>query len=105
MDQLTDRQATQLWQSLYLDREQIEQLLNHIKQTSPYPFLYPISLFAAHARIRRSELCRSRVADIDLEARTAVIQERKRSRTKRTTRVVPLSMKLAEVSATACGQG
>lgn len=99
VEHLDGCEATELWHSLYLDCEKIDRLLDYVKKSSLYPFLYPMCILAAHTGVRRSELCRSRTADIDLVERTAVIRERKRSRTKRTTRVVPMSQKLTDVLA------
>lgn len=90
-DGLNEFEAEPLWHSLYLDTTEIEKLLRHIRNKSSYPFLHPMCVLAAHTGARRSELCRSRVADVDVEDSRIVIQERKRSRHKRTTRVVPLS--------------
>ena len=97
LEQLDGKQSLELWQCLYLDCQQIEQLLEFIKETSSYPFLHPMCVLAAHTGARRSELCRSRVTDFDLDDRTVVIRERKRSRHKRTTRVLPLTPLLTSV--------
>ena len=53
--------------------------------------------FAAHSGARRSELLRARVADIDFNGKTVLINEKKRVRGKRTTRRVPLSPFLVQV--------
>ncbi|MEM8671021.1 MAG: site-specific integrase [Planctomycetota bacterium] len=97
LEQLDEKQSLELWHCLYLDCLQIEELLEFIRTTSTYPFLHPMCLLAAHTGARRSELCRTRVTDFDLEDRTVVIRERKRSRQKRTTRVVPLTPELTRV--------
>ena len=47
--------------------------------------------FAAHTGARRSELMRMRIDDVDLDAGTAIIREKKKNRGKRTTRRVPVS--------------
>jgi integrase len=47
--------------------------------------------FAAHTGARRSELMRMRIDDVDLDAGSAVVRERKRARGQRSTRRVPVS--------------
>lgn len=97
LNSLSETVTTELWHSLYLDCTQLDQLLDYVKDEALYGFLYPMCVFAAHTGARRSELCRSHVSDIDLVAHNVVIRERKRARSKRTTRVIPLSQKLADV--------
>jgi integrase len=53
--------------------------------------------FAAHTGARRSELLRARINDVDLEAATVCIHERKRAKGKRTSRRVALTPFLAGV--------
>lgn len=96
-DGLNAYQAEPLWESLYLSTDEIAKLLEHIRENSGYPFLHPMCVLAAYTGARRSELCRARVADFDFAGATAVIRERKRSRYKRTTRVVPLTSIAREV--------
>jgi integrase len=52
--------------------------------------------FAAHTGARRSELIRAEVADVDFDAGTVLIREKKRARGQRTTRRVPLSSRLSD---------
>jgi integrase len=75
----------------------MDELLAFIKENSVQPFLYPMCCFAAHTGARRSELTRLKIADIDFEAGTARIPEKKRVHGKRTTRRVPLSAFLMSV--------
>lgn len=90
-DKLDREQSKELWESLFLSVEEINQLLAFIEKQSVYPALHTMCLLAAHTGCRRSEICRARVADFDFESSTFVVQERKRSRQKRTTRRVPLT--------------
>jgi integrase len=53
--------------------------------------------FAAHTGARRSEMMRSEIDDIDVEAHVATIREKKRVKGKLTTRSVPLSPFLVDV--------
>jgi len=96
-DGLNAFQAEPLWESLYLSTDEIAKLLEHIHENSGYPFLHPMCVLAAYTGARRSELCRARVADFDFDGAMVVIRERKRSRYKRTTRVVPLTSVAREV--------
>jgi integrase len=52
---------------------------------------------AAHAGLRRSELLRMRTADVDLDAGTLLVREKKKRQGTRTTRRVPLSPLLSDV--------
>jgi integrase len=81
-----------LWESVFLTRPEIDGLLETVKAQSAYPWVYPMFCFCAHTGARRSEMLRARVTDIDLEAGTALIREKKRRRSvKESTRRVPLS--------------
>jgi integrase len=84
-------QAGDLWDCLYLRAGEIAQLLEYVKGHAAYPWVYPLFCAAAHTGARRSELLRVEVADVDFEADTVLIRERKRSRKQRTTRHVSLT--------------
>ncbi|MBL6704899.1 MAG: site-specific integrase [Planctomycetaceae bacterium] len=91
-DGLNEYEAEPLWQTLYLDASEIKKLLKYIREKATYGFLHPMCVLAGHTGARRSELCRARVADVDLEDSTIAIRERKRAQHQRTTRVVPLTL-------------
>ena len=55
--------------------------------------------FAAHTGARRSEMMRSRLQDIDLPGKRAVIRGKKRVRRQARTRTVPLSPFVVDVLA------
>ena len=88
---LSDVEVRQLWDSLYLTRPEIEQLLQHVLDGKAQPFLYPMVCLAAHTGARRSELLRLRVDDVDFDSATVLLHEKKRARGRRTSRRVPLS--------------
>jgi len=88
---LSDVEKRQLWDSLFLTRQEIEQLLQHIHNCPAQSFLYPMVCLAAHTGVRRSELLRLRVDDVDFPSGTVLVHERKRDRWRRTSRRVPLS--------------
>jgi integrase len=88
---LADTEIRQLWDSLFLTRPEIDQLLQHVRLCPAQPFLYPMVCLAAHTGARRSELLRLRVDDVDFSSGTVLIHEKKRARGRRTSRRVPLS--------------
>ena len=94
-EQLSASAQKALWDCLYLDRNQIAKLLEHIQDHAKHEFLYPMAVLAAHTGARRSELMRSRKSDI--QGDTIVIRERKRVRGQETTRRVPMSSLLKSV--------
>ncbi|MFO0881520.1 MAG: tyrosine-type recombinase/integrase [Gemmataceae bacterium] len=94
---LSDKTRSDLWDSLYLRKEEIDELLTFVKAQASHPWIYPLFCAAAHTGARRSELLRAEVSDIDLEGGILLIREKKRSRKQRTTRHVSLSPFLKEV--------
>jgi len=91
VNHLTTEQAAPLWDCVFLDTKELCELLLHVQETSYYDFLHPMCALAAYTGARRSELCRSLVADFDFEDATFTIRERKRARSQRTTRKVPMA--------------
>ncbi len=94
---LTKAEQSDLWDSLFLTLPEIDDLLAHVQKHGVHAWLYPMFAFAAQTGARRSELLRVRVHDVDLEAGTVLLHEKKRQKGKRTTRRVPLSPKLIEI--------
>jgi integrase len=94
---LNPEEQRELWDCLYLTPPQIEELLAFVKDHTTHGFLYPMFCFAAHTGARRSEMLRVLVADIDFSGETVLIREKKRSRSQRTNRRVPLSPFLVSV--------
>ena len=88
---LTTREIADLWECLFLTKPDVAEFLVFAKQESANPHLYPMIAFAAHTGARRSELMRMRIDDVDLEAGSALIRERKRVRGSRSSRRVPVS--------------
>jgi integrase len=89
--------AHDLWDCLYLTPSEIEELLDFVKGQTTHAFLYPMFAFAAHTGVRRSEMLRALVTDIDFVGETVLIREKKRTRGQRTNRRVPLSPFLVKV--------
>jgi len=94
---LTDKQMRDLWDALYLQLHEVQELLEYVKAHALQPWVYPMFCFCAHTGARRSELVRALITDVDMEAGTVLIHEKKRAHDKRTTRRVPLTGFLAGV--------
>ena len=77
---ISKERTAELWESLYLTREEVEGLLSFVSKQNREPFVYPMFVLAAHTGMRRSELIRSEVSDFDFEGRTILVREKKRSR-------------------------
>ena len=45
---LTNIEISEQWGSLFLDEEQVADLLAHVKSTASFPFIYPMFVFAAY---------------------------------------------------------
>jgi len=86
-----------LWESLYLQTDELTDLLTHVKEKAAYPWIYPLVSFAAHTGARRSEIIRATVADIDFDANVVTVHEKKKDKSQRTTRRVPLTPFLKKV--------
>jgi integrase len=80
-----------LWEALYLQASELTELLAHVGEKAPHPWIHPLFCFAAHTGARRSEILRALVADVDFAGNTVLVREKKRSRSQRTTRRVPLT--------------
>ena len=94
---LSEADQAQMWESLYLTTKEIEALLKYVKANASQPFVYPMLCFAAYTGARRSEIIRAQITDLDFAGKTVVIHEKKRVRSKITTRRVPLSAFLIRV--------
>lgn len=89
--------ADLLWACLYLRRKEIDELLAYVKENANHEFIYPMVVMAAYTGARRSELLRSRTTDFDFESGILTIRERKRVRSRRSTRRVPMNETLKSV--------
>jgi integrase len=88
---LSQLEQAELWECLFLNGQEIDELLAFVKENARQAWIYPMVCFAAHTGARRSELLRATTGDVDLEAACARIRERKRAHGKCTTRRVPLT--------------
>ncbi len=85
-----------LWECLYLTHAEITELLDHVKRCEIESWIYPAIVLAAHGGARRSEIIRAMPEDVDFANGTITIREKKRVKGRRTTRRVPLSVRLTE---------
>ena len=89
--------STDLWDALYLDMKQTGDLLTHVRKNASLPCLYPMFAFTAYTGVRRSELIRSQLSDIDLDGGVATIREKKRVKGQESTRRVPIAKPLNKI--------
>ncbi len=94
---MLEAEQVDLWGCFYLTQAELPELLQHVKEKAAYPWIYPLVCLVAHTGARRSEALRVLVTDVDFEAKTVLIREKKRNRKQRTTRRVPLIPFLAGV--------
>ena len=100
---LTEVEQSELWEGLYLNAAEIEQILDFAEQNIRHELIYPMLVVAAHTGARRSEILRSEAADFDFQSNMVLLRELKRSRGRRTMRTVPLSGRLLRVMRTRLG--
>ncbi len=97
-ESLNSDQVPHLWGSLFLDEQQVADLLEHVRKYAAQPFIYPMYAFAAYTGVRRSEIIRSQVDDFDFEQRLVRIREKKRKKDMASsTRFVPLNQHLVSI--------
>ena len=94
---LSQYQIKEHWACLFLTLPEVTELLEHVRKSAAHAWIYPLTCFAAHTGARRSEIIGALRTDIDLEAGTVNIREKKRVKGSRSTRRVPLSPLLAGV--------
>jgi len=79
---LTAEEKKGLWECLFLHADEIQDMLDDVRQRARHAFVFPMFVFAAHTGARRSEILRSQVDDVDFAGRSMLIREKKRSRDK-----------------------
>jgi integrase len=75
---LTPRQERSLWKSLFLDGREVSELIDFALSAPGPRFVGVAVAMAALTGARRSELCRSRIEDIDLARGVLDVREKKR---------------------------
>lgn len=97
-ESLNEKEVAPIWESLFLDEDQVSDLLSHVKEHATQPYIYPMYAFAAFTGARRSEIMRSLVDDFDFDQRLVRIREKKRKKDfASTTRFVPLNQHLVTI--------
>jgi len=82
---LTNDDEAALWESLYLTKKEVDDVLDFVKANAKDEVAYPMFVFVAHTGARRSELLRARIDDFDFDSETVLIREKKKSKSKATT--------------------
>jgi integrase len=72
---LSKTEESELWARLYLVQTETDEFLGCVKDKARPPWLFPMVAFAAHTGARRSEILRTRRADVDLEGGFVTIRE------------------------------
>ena len=94
---LDEDEENELWSALFLTTREVQELLEHVRLTAQHSFVYPMFVFAAHTRARRSEILRSQINDVDFGSGSITVHEKKRVRGRHTTHSVPMSPLLRQV--------
>jgi integrase len=95
---LTDAENKELWDCLWLNRQEVREFLEHVGQADGPRYLLPMASFAAYSGARRSELCRSCIADWRFDDKTVKVRQKKRDKERAFTyRDVPIHRALADV--------
>lgn len=86
---------------MFLSVPEVEELLTHVRtakykwKNSHFPWVFPMFAFCGYLGVRRSEMLRSRVEDIDFARNEVTIREKKKDRSKKEThRIVPMPAQL-----------
>ena len=92
-----EEEIRKYWESLYLNTEEIRDVLRIVKEAATYEYVYPMVAIAAHTGARRSEIMRSRREDVDFQNGVIMFREKKGSKKNAMTfRRVEMSTLLAE---------
>lgn len=95
---LTAAMAAELWECLYLQKDEIDDLLSGVQARDDLPiYIYPMIAAAAYTGARRSELLRVQVVDVNFANQMLTLREKKRVRGRRSVRQVPMSSKLVAI--------
>jgi integrase len=95
---LAKAEIREQWDSLFLSREQIAEVLEFVKtKYTRSSYVYPLMVFVAHTGARRSEILRSRVEDFKYVENYVLLREKKKKRSRETYRRVDMSSLLREV--------
>lgn len=87
----------ELWDGLFLDRDQVADVLAVVRTRDTPGWFHPFLVAAAHTGARRSELLRARVEDFDVANGVVLIREKKKASGRETFRTVDMTPLLAAV--------
>ncbi len=80
-----------LWRWVYLDQDQVSDLLTHVEKHATHPSIYVAFVLAACAGMRRSEILESQLEDVRLSDHLLIVREKKRKKNlSGSTRRVPI---------------
>lgn len=82
---LTARQIRRLWESVFLTKEEIDEILKAVREVDARSFVHPMFVFVAHTGARRSEILRSRIEDFDFNTRVVKVREKKKVKNRKVT--------------------
>lgn len=88
---LSKTEVRELWDGLFLGKDEVAEVLAHVREQAPSDWLYPFVVAAAHTGARRSELLRARVEDFDFQNRVVTLREKKKSKVRETLRTVDMT--------------
>ena len=95
---LTDRQVEEQWDCLFLNEEQVLELIEFVAKNAEHDFALPLFAIPAFTGARRSEVIRSQVDDFPLNGGPCWIREKKRKQDRSISyRQVPLLPPLKEI--------
>ncbi len=94
---LGEQEQKALWDCLFLGVAEVHELIEHVRIHASHPWIHPMIFTAAHTGMRRSELLRLQIEDVDFQSMTMLVHEKKRVKGMRTTRRVPISPALEQV--------
>ncbi|HEV3236869.1 MAG TPA: tyrosine-type recombinase/integrase [Gemmataceae bacterium] len=95
---LKKKEQDKLWEFLYLDTEQIKELVTYVRETGclirgkrrHFPWVHPMVAFCAYTGARRSEMLRSELQDLDFEGEITIREKKKDHEKEFTFRHVPM---------------
>lgn len=74
--------AATLWESLVLTKSEVKTIVKFVRDNWPHQWFVDAWTIAAYTGARRSELCRMRAEDVNLERMELTIRDKKRVRTR-----------------------
>lgn len=88
---LSKQVLRELWAGLFLDRAEVDEVLEYVRTHTTSTWLAPYFVAIAHRGARRSELLRARVEDFDFEHQVVLLREKKKCKERETYRTVDMT--------------